>query len=348
MELDQSNCKRGFTLVELLVVIAIIGVLIAMLLPAVQQVREAARRTLCLNNLRQIGIANHNFESAYGHFPPSMHAPIGAAFTTSNGSWGILGRILPFIEQGNAANVVNLEVGYDQPPNSVSGVPQLRIDTFICPSEINDTPRLRADGTVHSYPLNYVGCFGTWQVWVPASGDGGDGAFHPNSHHRFSAFYDGTSNTLLSSEVRAFTPYSRNLTGVSAVPPETVAEVAALVLAAPDKKMGPATNSNTGHTEWPDGAVHHAGFTTTFTPNTNVEVSLAGVVYQHCDFNSQAEGRSATNPTYAAITARSHHAAGLVNIGLVDGSVRNVSQNITLAVWRALGSREGGEFIGSY
>jgi prepilin-type N-terminal cleavage/methylation domain-containing protein len=346
--MSAKRTNPGFTLVELLVVIAIIGILIAMLLPAVQQVREAARRISCQNNLRQIAIANHNFESAYGHLPPSMIAPIGAAFPTSNGSWGVQGRILPFIEQENAASLINLEAGYDQPPNSLSGIPQMRISTFMCPSELNDFPRLKTDGSVHSYPLNYVMSFGSWRVWVPATGDGGDGAFHPNSKHRFSAFYDGTSNTLLASEAHAFTPYARNLTGVISIPPTTAAEVAALVLAAPDKKMGPTTNSNTGHTEWPDGAIHHSGFTTTLPPNTNVEVTVAAVLYRNCDFNSQSEGRSATNPTFAAITARSHHAAGLVNIGLVDGSVRNVSPSIDLLIWRALGTREGGELNGNY
>lgn len=344
----ETGHSKGFTLVELLVVIAIIGILIAMLLPAVQQVREAARRVQCQNNMRQLALANLNFESAYRHLPPSMIAPVQTTFATSNGSWGIAGRVLPFIEQENASGMINLEVGYDQPPNSTSGIPQMKIGTFVCPSEIFDQPRLKTDGSVHSYPLNYVFNFGTWFVWNPATGEGGDGAYHPNSKHLMSAFYDGTSNTLMLSEARMFTPYSRNLTGASLTPPTTPAEVASYVLAAPDKKMGPDTNSNTGHTEWPDGAIHHAGFTTTLQPNTNVEVNHNGFLYQHCDFNSQAEGRSATNPTVAAITARSYHSGGSVNAARVDGSVQSIPQSIDLMVWRALGTRAGGELIGAF
>jgi prepilin-type N-terminal cleavage/methylation domain-containing protein len=340
-----QNGNRGFTLVELLVVIAIIGILIAMLLPAVQAVREAARRTSCLNNMRQIGLATFSFESAYMKFPPSMNAPVGAVFPTSNGSWGLLGRVLPFIEMENASRLVDLEVGYDQPPNSLSGIPQMRIATFLCPSEINDMPRMKADGSVNSYPLNYVFNLGTWFIWNPATGKGGDGSFHPNSNFRTSDFLDGMSNTLMCSEARAFTPYSRNLTGVSLTPPTTVAEVATYVLAAPDKKMGPETNANTGHTEWTDGACHHCGFTTTLTPNTNVEVTFAGVVYQHCDFNSQREGVHLTNPTCAAITARSYHSGNLINIAKMDGSTTSLNAQIDLTVWRAMGTRDGNEVV---
>jgi prepilin-type N-terminal cleavage/methylation domain-containing protein/prepilin-type processing-associated H-X9-DG protein len=336
----------GFTLIELLVVIAIIGVLVGMLLPAVQSVREAARRTQCLNNIRQIALANHNYESARKAFPPSMIAPpVGQMFPTSNGSWGIMGRILPFVEQENAASLINLEVGYDQPPNSTSGIPQTRIATFICPSEINDRMRLTSSGGNHSYPLNYAGNFGTWFVWDPTTNRGGDGAFFPSSNLKTRDFIDGMSNTLMFSEVRAFTPYSRNMSGVSSTIPASAADVASYVLAAPDKKMGATTNENTGHTEWPDGAIHHSGFTTTLTPNTNVEVTYAGTIFKHCDFNSQREGRSLTNPTFAAITARSFHQGGLVNAAMADGSTRNYTAQIDLVVWRALGTRAGAEIV---
>jgi prepilin-type N-terminal cleavage/methylation domain-containing protein len=334
---------RGFTLIELLVVIAIIAILIGLLLPAVQKVREAAARMKCQNNLKQLALAVHNYENANGYYPPSMLLPVGGVFASNNGSWSIHGRILHYIEQGNAGVRVNLEVAWDQ--QLATGVPQTRIPVFLCPSEANDRVRTNASGP-YVYPNNYGFNFGTWLVWNPATGQGGDGAFFPNARLAPTAITDGLSNTLMAAEVRAFTPYSRNMTSAGpAVPPADAAAVAALVLAAPDKKMGPDTNSNTGHTEWPDGRVHHSGFTTVLPPNTAVAPGMTGVP-NWADVNLMQEGRSATIPTYAAITARSYHSA-LVNVGLMDGSVRSVRDGISPATWRAVGTRAGGEVLGN-
>jgi prepilin-type N-terminal cleavage/methylation domain-containing protein/prepilin-type processing-associated H-X9-DG protein len=336
--------RSAFTLVELLVVIAIIGILLALLLPAVQKVRESANRIRCQNNLKQIGLALHNYQSALGVYPPSMLHKPGTVFAANNGSWSIHGRILPYVEQGNAYARVNLEVPWDAQGNT--GVPATRIPIYVCPSEFWDRVRFDALGAPYVYPHTYGFNFGTWFVYDPATGEGGDGVFHPNSSRRPTDIPDGTSNTLGAAEVKAFTPYVRNAPDPGPSPPSSPSQVATLA-ATGQRKLGPSFNDNTGHTEWPDGRVHHSGFTTVFTPNTVIPYTYQGADYD-IDYNSRQEGSSATARTYAAITSRSWHSGGIVNVLLMDGSVRSVTSSIDRATWRALGSREGGEIIGGY
>jgi prepilin-type N-terminal cleavage/methylation domain-containing protein len=335
--------RFAFTLIELLVVIAIIGVLVGLLLPAVQQAREAARRLSCANNVKQLVLAVHNFAAANGHFPPSMlHTP-GTVFSGNNGSWGVHGRVLPYIEEGVVASAVDLEMGWDQGTNGPV-VATSKIGTFICPTEQNNFFRTK-NGVNYVYPLNYGFNFGTWFVYDPATGKGGDGAFHPNARFRDKMFTDGLSKTLCASEVKAFTPYVRNTsdpggTYPANAPPADPSLIAGLA-AGGQAKLGPATNDNTGHTEWPDGRVHHSGFTATFTPNTVVSYSGGGVDYDF-NLNSWQEGTSGTEKTFAAVTARSYH-AGIVNTAMVDGSIRPIQESISLAIWRGLATRGGGE-----
>ena len=121
--------------------------------------------------------------------------------------------------------------------------------------------------------------------------------------------------------------------------PLTVADVQAAAATGTDFKK------NTGHTEWPDGRVHHTGVTVTLTPNTVVPYTVGGITYD-VDYNSWQEGRNGS-PTYAVITSRSYH-EGIVNTALVDGSVRSVSENIDLGVWRAIGTRNGQEVVSEF
>ena len=335
--------RRGFTLVEVLVVIAIIAILIALLLPAVQSAREAARRSSCQNNLRQMGIATHNFQSALGIFPPSFVIDPGAILFTNNGSWSIHGRLLPYVEQGNAYLQVRLDLAWDDPVNKSTGVPTMRIPIFMCPSEVNDRVRVDSNGKPKVYPQNYGFNFGSWLVWDPVSNEGGDGAFFVNSRLTPASFRDGLSNTLCAAEVRAFTPYFRNTSDPGFVVPTSSADLATFASGA-QFKLGPSTNENTGHTEWPDGRVHHSGITTVFTPNSHVAYQHSDGRSYNIDFNSRQEGKRDSQPTFAAVTARSFH-PGAVNVVMMDGSVRTESDQIHLVVWQSLGTRAGGEVL---
>jgi len=174
--------RNGFTLIELLVVIAIIAVLIALLLPAVQQAREAARRVQCKNNLKQIGLALHNYLDSHTVFPPTFC--IGSS---SGGTWSIQARILPYMEQSNAYNVLDLTVAYSVPPNSTVGVTQLQVPSYICPDEIKGVvrPATTPTGAAH-FPSTYAFNGGTWKLFTPgptleSGGRPGNGAFGPNS-----------------------------------------------------------------------------------------------------------------------------------------------------------------------
>jgi prepilin-type N-terminal cleavage/methylation domain-containing protein/prepilin-type processing-associated H-X9-DG protein len=322
-----SQTRHAFTLVELLVVIAILAILVALLIPAVQAARTAAANVRCKNNLRQLGIASHNFECANGHFPSlDKFAPIDGV------SWSVHSRLLPFIEQDNVNNAVDFNEGYDDQPQ----ITRQRISVFLCPAEINDEGyQERPDRLL--YPSSYGFCYGTWFIYDPATGKCGDGAISVNIPLRAAEIIDGLSATLYAADVKTWTPYYRDggtPDDAATPPPATVDELLAYCTGGQLK-----ANPNLGHTEWVDARALHTGFTTAFTPNTAVPFAEYDI-----DFVSSREGRSETLKTFAAITARSYH-PNSVNALLMDGSVRSVEDGINLAVWRALGTRAGQEIV---
>ncbi len=333
--------RHGFTLIELLVVIAIIAVLVALLLPAVQQAREAARRSQCKNNLKQIGLALHNYESSFTRFPPSMAIN---PMVTTNASWSVHGRIAPYLDQAALFNQIDLQKSWSDPVNA-SVVSGFRVPVYVCPSDAK-SDFARSTSGVNLYSTNYGVNLGSWFYYDPTTGRGGDGLFYPNSSTRIGDITDGASNTLLASEVKSWQAYTRNAPPPSTAIPQSLAEVVAAVDVGLKDRIQPASKDGTAHTEWPNGHGHHSGFTTTMTPNTNVLWTYQGVTYD-ADYASRQEGSNTTLLSYGSLTSRSYH-TGVVQCVLADGSVRAIGQNIALSVWRALGTRAGGEVLGEF
>ena len=363
MPVSRSKNTRsyyGFTLVELLVVIAIIGILVSLLLPALSSVREAARGAACKSNLKQIGLAVKMYESANRCYPPSFEFDPTVKVDEimkggNNGSWSIHGRLLPYMDMDWAQDMVDLDKGYDDPVNLDTGIPLMRVPGYLCASEEFDQVRLKdndEDGIdePYIYPQNYGFNFGSWLVYDSSTKTAGDGSFFPNSRLRPRNFTDGESRTLCAADVKAYTPYVRNVKSDPGERPTTVEELATEAKEAKKEgqmKVGVDKNNCTGHTEWCDGRVHHSGITTVFKPNTFVACELTGKkdgvtkIYD-IDFNSGQEGKWDKFPvTKAAITSRSYH-PGHVNVLMMDGSVHTIEDDIDPLEWQNMGSRNGG------
>lgn len=205
--------KRGFTLVELLVVIAIIGILIGMLLPAVQQVREAARRITCGNNLKQIGLAMHNYESAYKKFPPGG-IWIGPdklrrgnrAGRGSGWSWSTF--ILPFIEQGNVYDKLDFPARLSDQPNRA--LVATNFPSQVCPSKGTQPDHFRIGNGSEAFAMhdpgiaatNYVACAGAFYAgaYYDRPSDRKNGIYAEDSKTGFGDIPDGSSNTIMAGE----------------------------------------------------------------------------------------------------------------------------------------------------
>jgi prepilin-type N-terminal cleavage/methylation domain-containing protein/prepilin-type processing-associated H-X9-DG protein len=326
--------RRGFTLIELLVVIAIIAVLIALLLPAVQAAREAARRMQCVSNLKQIGIALHNYEGSQGLFPPGR--------TNYPHLWSSLAQLLPNMEGVALFNAVNYNFpseANDAPYPANTTAETASINVFLCPTDGIDRVTAVFGAT------NYVSCAGTGTLNngnfnVVTGGPLPDGVFWNTSNIRIADVTDGLSGTVAFSETVkgngqtnvatpgdsrrqfAFFNTSGYLTGslpASAfLPPSTFVSACSK----------PDLWANDRGREWSRGSFIMASYNNFYTPNSS---------YPDCTDT----GRNA-----AVTAARSLHPGG-VNVLFCDGHVQFVKNSVGLTTWRAVATRAGNEVISS-
>jgi prepilin-type N-terminal cleavage/methylation domain-containing protein/prepilin-type processing-associated H-X9-DG protein len=322
--------RNAFTLIELLVVIAIIAVLIGLLLPAVQKVREAAARMKCTNNLKQIGLALHGYHDAYQYFPEARDAyPL--CFSPH-------AHILPFVEQQNLYNLIDF-TGANGATSTYKGVnsaaAQVPVSTFTCPSDVGAV--VGGNGAVAGLTFggtNYVSCVGTGNSSSGVvNGDyvSGDGVFllTPGGPTAIKNITDGTSNTALFSE----SIFGNGTAGLSA--PAGTPDPTVLAKDISGSAMDPitcaATTTYTGQRgdRWINGGYLSTAYNHWTTPNSSTFDCL----------------NSANN--YGLKTARSRHTNG-VNLCLCDGSVRFVNNGVSFVTWQALATRAGGEVVGDY
>ncbi len=232
-EVIDMKRRNGFTLVELLVVIAIIGILIGMLLPAVQQVREAARRTACSNNLKQVSLAAHNYESTFGTFPKGQVTPRDPGYVATTpptiGHRSTLFLLLPFIEQNNLHDYIS-EQGvlqdtkfyYDIDPTTPMALPM--VEAFVCPSMLEpDEISVPSEKTPAPIPVaartDYLICAG-YEIENPLSFlettiDGAWGENRTKAAHTMGSFVDGTSNTIYAGESQGIVTDGRRIRSFS-------------------------------------------------------------------------------------------------------------------------------------
>ncbi|WDI41313.1 DUF1559 domain-containing protein [Bremerella sp. P1] len=197
----RTSARVGFTLVELLVVIAIIGVLIALLLPAVQQAREAARRMQCTNNLKQLGLAVHNYHDTFGTLPAGWIRPSDRSNFQNNNFWGWSTLILPFIEQNSLHDKIDFKwewVKTSTLGNPNAGLSTNEINAYLCPSDITGGKNGKENDNGTS---NYLGNYGNKSLNGSEYGTSADrGIFSRNSNVGLRDITDGTSNTILFGE----------------------------------------------------------------------------------------------------------------------------------------------------
>lgn len=367
------NKRKGFTLIELLVVIAIIAILVALLLPAVQQAREAARRTQCKNNLKQLGLALHNYHDVFNRFVYMKGGTNGGGNTARNdGNYnrrsGMI-SLLPYIEQ--APLYARIESG-DPSGAGVGGnaVPPggaapwsgwtgwfVQIPAFRCPTD----PGIQTNrGT-----CNYAFCRGDSYAFNGGNGTNRDatqtsGLFCANTCYGVRDCLDGTSNTVAFAE-KIQASFGRNGKASPTVQEGILTEVAGITTTGPGACIAAATaiTANKRYTTWnlvkgkfsafwQDGQPENVAFNTVIAPNS---------------FSCTNDTNGNSDSAYSILTASSYHTGG-VQVVLADGSVRFISENIDTGnmgavvstvngtspygVWGGLGTKAGGEVLGEF
>ncbi len=338
--------RSAFTLIELLVVIAIIAILMGLLLPAVQKVREAAARMKCSNNLKQLGLALHNYEGANGKLPPLY--PYAAPNSTALNyryTWSVLAQLNPYLEQTNIFNAMDLTqpiyVGSPatiSPQNAFAVVQKIPI--FLCPSD-RGIAVSSAYGVTDMGPTNYVASHGSG---LSGGGYGSpvasDGIFTTQFGVKITDITDGTSNTVAFSE----SILGDGAEGTTTQPGDerTAYKYTGYTGTLPSDSNCAGTPVNwNGYNRrgfmWASGEARCVSYNHYYGPNSK-------------SFDCIANDPFAANYTYTAVgyrAARSKHTGG-VNAMLGDGSVRFVRDSVDLNIWRGASTKSGGEVPGEF
>jgi prepilin-type N-terminal cleavage/methylation domain-containing protein/prepilin-type processing-associated H-X9-DG protein len=301
----QSN-RLAFTLIELLVVIAIIAVLIALLVPAVQKVRESASRIHCRNNLKQLGLAFHSYHNVARVFPPGFTSAAAAVDGPGTGpGWGWGAHLLPYIEQSALHERIDFTKDIANPVNSMPRV--VMIPTYRCQSD-NPANSIFVVKDANGAALcdlafsNYVGMAGVNEVSTfPDTSNGQPGVLLRNSRVTFTQIFDGSSNTLM---------------------------------------VGERTSRQSPQTAWA-GAVTNGVVPQFLNPSLGIEAEGVLVL---TNSGTVAQGRVPNCGLDHVEDANSNH-PGSVNFLFADGTVRGITNTITPAVWVALATRSGGEVV---